>query len=570
MKIISLFISLLFYKQIVFCQNQNLDTKMLALVTNRANVLVFDNINQMLQYKGNDSIAIVKDFKRGGLFIFESFASLNDADEGVVFKAIGLGKGVWRRQIEDNSAGCNILWFGGVDDGTGDNFNAISKALNSHYSNKIYFPKGVYLVSKSITLNASNVIQGESINTTVIKSSHNDFVFKFISNANTINAEIEAPKIRNLTILGYSGIQFNDPLLGFTDRQSESKQNYLMRPIVDECKVIAKVIGSGIGIQWSKCFDGVIQNSDVESFMNNLEIHGCDLCSILNNRIRGSYNNLINIYSYNTFGSQTLIFHNDLLSPIKGGFILSSDRSIRIIDNYFEGTSPNKLDYVVKLTSFLQAYIRDNRVEVPAIKSPVWLDLSQIKENSMECIIENNTTSGPAIGAIKNPDMGYPVWVNGKSSNFQFQNNYQLTQGDKSILGINNYSGADFKFVGSTQTLGLLPKDYVRVKTIDNSFVLPPMPNFNSMIDFNTDITTLNNEHVNIYIVAKSDINNQILNIQRLDDNKIVQNSVIKLNSNYTLYKLYENVDVKKLVIKLWNSDLLTNSKVYIKYLIVK
>lgn len=96
----------------------------------------------------------------------------------------------------------DIRWFGAVGDGSTDNSDAIQKAVdfvnkggdgwrNGIASGKIYFPSGIYNISKPIQLYNGSYIEGESKGSVFINNINKDVnTFVFVENQTSVNNSI--------------------------------------------------------------------------------------------------------------------------------------------------------------------------------------------------------------------------------------------------------------------------------------------------------------------------------------------------------------------------------------------
>jgi hypothetical protein len=258
-----------------------------------------------------------------------------------------------------------------------DDTAAIQAAVNSINTSGggvLFFPKGRYIISDSIILSEKTIIQGSGQGISIVECTNNvKYAFEYIA-GNGLE-EREAPKFFDIEIKAYYGIKLNDPNNGFTD--DGTTQNYMMRPIIERCTITEQQQNYGIGIQWSKCFNGHIHKSKIRGFDILIELHGSDICSVENNRLQLGKTAQINIKRYFPFGSQTLIKHNDMLTLQNGGtaFIISEDAQIKIEDNYFEipASTGNIIETVIKIVIGRVVSIVNNRIEVPASVAPNWL-----------------------------------------------------------------------------------------------------------------------------------------------------------------------------------------------------
>jgi len=515
-------------------------------------------------------------YTSGSEFVFvQGYSSIGDGGEGIFFWDSSLtgvtdndgtiilyngtsSTGVWKRVY---SGPVNVKWFG--ISGT-DNTAAIQKAVSATGKSILYFPAGNYAISATIILPDSITVTGDGMNSSIITSSVTDFAFYYQAPAGL--GTYEAPKFFKLQIHGYSGIKINDVTKGFSDG-SDSQQGYVMRPYIEEVNISGTnnttTANGGIGIQWSKCFDGVINKCSVQNFDTGIDFQGSDLCTISNNRIFSPLVAAINLISHTTFGSQTLVSHNDILSARGGSYIISSDLDPKIEYNLFERipTGPTMNSVLKFLPPSYQVCITDNRVDVESGIAPYWLDFSNI---TVSCLvtIRNNFTRGPGMGSLFLNAGGYPYWYNplikavfiysgnSREDGVPFNSQKQLPLSSNCV------------YLATPSTDGLTNNNYgLTLKCINNEFILPPIAAYGSSITFRPGVTGL----MNIYICCYADTAGQVLNYQRLNGTTVITQSTVALTTTPTIYQLYSNVSVSALALTFWNNDLTNNSSIRIQ-----
>lgn len=522
-------------------------------------------------------------YTAGSEFVFvQGCTSIGDGGEGIFFWDSSLtgvtdnggtiilyngssSTGVWKRLY---SGSVNVKWFGIT--GT-DNTAAIQNAVNvcSGLKGILYFPAGAYYISATITFPMTNsiIIMGDGMSSSIIVSSVKDFAFYYQAPAGL--GSYEAPKFSKLQIQGYSGIKINDIVKGFEDT-GNPQQGYVMRPYIDEVRISGTnntgTPNGGIGVQWSKCFDGVINKCHINNFDTGIDFEGSDLCTISNNRIESSLIASILLSCHNTFGSQTLISHNDILSGRGGSYIISNDFNPKIDFNYFEQDSPTlKMESVLKFNippydtskptptiAPSQIFITNNRVEASYVSTPIWLDFRAITQVAL-LDVRNNYTRGTEMGTVAFPSTGYAYWYNAfkraivthsgnsRSDGFPFNTQKQVPLSGNCI------------YLATPSTDGLSNVNYASptdssapsLKCINNEFILEALSGYSSSITFNTGVTGL----VNIYICCYADTAGQVLNYQGVTG--IAQ--TITLTTVPTIYQLNSNVNVSNLSLIIWN-----------------
>jgi hypothetical protein len=455
----------------------------------------------------------------------------------------------------------SVKSLGAKGDGVADDTVAIQNAVNSISAGKVFFPYGAYKITSTIILKPNIILEGISKEACVINSSATGFAFSYQTANGT--GENNSPQFKNLTINCNSGIQLNSQTGGFTN--DSTTQGYVMRPLIEDCIIIAKVGGSGTGVQWSKCFDGHLWRSEIINFQYDIDFMGCDICSIKHNRLRGGNTAQIRVQSNQTFGSQTLIQHNDMLSLNSNStaFIISSDHYLIVKDNYFEQVNGSGINSVIQILSgSLNVIIQNNRVETPAAYITNWLN---VQTTLLLLDSKNNTTSGSAYGVPLFPAGGVKYFYN----NFLQQKIVHSgnTVGGYPFNSVDHFdTGGKNAYICDPNLPGLDQGNYgANCLVLENSFVLPPMTPYQSMIVFHTGV----NGNVNVGVIARGDVTGQTLGFQQLSNGSVVATSSVALTTTYAYYTLFSNANPINLDIKLWNIDTTNNSNIYIRKLSV-
>jgi hypothetical protein len=110
---------------------------------------VLRSFDELSRRGKRDSVVMVGDLNRGGLFVYS--ATSQKADNGIVFAASG--GGVWIRQYED---GIKPEWFGAKADGTSDDKPAVQAAVNYALSRpgvgRVKFTGNVYRLNSNVSV----------------------------------------------------------------------------------------------------------------------------------------------------------------------------------------------------------------------------------------------------------------------------------------------------------------------------------------------------------------------------------------------------------------------------------
>jgi hypothetical protein len=281
--------------------------------------------------------------KGGGMFAWQA-DSAAPPDNCTVFPA-AQKQGRWLRRMGNvlDVTMCGAKWDNAADDSAAIAL-AFTTASRSGYS--VSCPGGTANIATTMApASFANVIfrcqgMGASTINCTVPAGRPCFLFQ---NPIGLNA-IQAPQITDVSFTAPSGprapgavIQYNSIAGGFTD--TAQTQDYMMRPIVQR----VTILGGGIGIQCSKCFDGDFSlNTLTNQERHGFDLEGSDWMSIGDagsNRIAYSGDYPILLVSHGTFGNGDLVSHNDILAPRQGvkAYIYSSARTSYLEKNFLEG-----------------------------------------------------------------------------------------------------------------------------------------------------------------------------------------------------------------------------------------
>ena len=248
------------------------------------------------------------------------------------------------------------MQFGAKGDGVHDDSDALQTAADS--GRPIVLPPGRYRITRPIELAVGQSVSGA---VSVNAGAHVAWIVNDVPGSGCLwysrdrdTARRGMPVIANLRLTADHPIRFNDPERGHVDDGARSDIPYGTRPAVRDCEIVARTRGTGIGIAWTKMFDGVIEGCEIIGFGINLLLLGCDLNAVRRNRITLATRFQILELSVGTFGSQNLIEHNDILAAGSPEciFIKTTARHARIRDNYLEHGED---DVTITLTGFIDA-----------------------------------------------------------------------------------------------------------------------------------------------------------------------------------------------------------------------
>jgi hypothetical protein len=246
--------------------------------------------------------------------------------------------------VRSYSGAVNVAWFGAIGDDLVDDTVSI-QAAHSTGENVDYGP-GSYLINTAIQCAIGQIVTGyTSANfgtgkaTIITNSVEGGGVFWYTDDTTT--GQRKMPTIKNFKLAADYPIRFNNETTAIVVDGGGSNVPYGMKPFVINCDLAPRIAGTGIGISWSKMFDGAIEDCEIQQFDINVLLNGCDLNRVQHNRLRFGYSFQILELSANTFSSQNEISHNDIL--VAGStsciFYKTTARHARFYNNYLEQAS---------------------------------------------------------------------------------------------------------------------------------------------------------------------------------------------------------------------------------------
>lgn len=255
-------------------------------------------------------------------------------------QAIDRASATDRHPPAPDAAAVSPLNFGAKGDGRHDDTAAFQACADT--GRPILVPPGTYLITRPIELFAGQRISGAAATisgdgaTSLVNDVPGSGCLWFTRYHG--GDQRGMPVIANLRLRADHPIRFNDPETGRVAEGGASNIPYGMRPAIINCAISARKAGLGVGIAWTKMFDGVIEGCEIIGFSINLLLLGCDLNAVRGNRSMMGHRFHILELSVGTFGAQNLIEHNDIL--VAGSpdciFIKTTARHARIRDNYLE------------------------------------------------------------------------------------------------------------------------------------------------------------------------------------------------------------------------------------------
>ena len=205
-------------------------------------------------------------------------------------------------------------------------------------------PKGLFYISQAFEASKGQVIKGQgnpnfspNCYTTLVCLAEGGGCIWYTRDSST--GQVRMPQIYDMGLTGDYPVRFNNEQTAIIkDDTSLSNVPFGMVPVVSRCAINPRVNGTGIGISWSKMFDGCISLCEIANFDIDILLNGCDLNKVAHNRIRNAWRYMVLELSASTFGSQNEIHHNDILHVGSPNCIMvkTTARHARIYDNYLE------------------------------------------------------------------------------------------------------------------------------------------------------------------------------------------------------------------------------------------
>ncbi|EPJ7080329.1 phage tail fiber protein [Klebsiella pneumoniae] len=223
-------------------------------------------------------------------------------------------------------------------------YNYVILQAAANKNKHLDLPKGDFYVSQAFQAGKGQIIRGQgnpnfspNCYTRLICMAEGGGCIWYTQDTST--GQVRMPKIYNMGLTADYPIRFNNEQTAIIkDDTTLSNIPFGMVPEVINCAVNPRVNGTGIGISWSKMFDGIITCCEVANFDIGVLLNGCDLNWVAHNRIRNAWSYMVLELSASTFGSQNEICHNDILHVGSANCIMikTTARHARIYDNYLE------------------------------------------------------------------------------------------------------------------------------------------------------------------------------------------------------------------------------------------
>lgn len=270
--------------------------------------------------------------------------------------------------------------FGAQGDGVTDDFAALTAAHASGFD--LYYPYGNYLTSGAINVLKGTIIRGDGGGRFTASTSRTSTVTctaagvgAFRQTLSTSSLQEDGMSIYDMVIVSDNPITLNDPTVLIADGGASPP---LMKSRIVNVTFTPVVVGAGVGLSMSKCFDFTITGCEFGSHGTQLLMQGCDIGSVHTNRFANMRNYGILELGVSTFGSQNDIHNNDMVAGIAATeFFRSTSRHVRFYNNYLEQASGTCAVFVrlsatgiptfgpnaTSTTRFSSVVVKDNRID---------------------------------------------------------------------------------------------------------------------------------------------------------------------------------------------------------------
>ena len=425
---------------------------------------------------------------------------------------------------------------------------------------------GKFNVIGSVTITPGQVIFGRDNLTCGFNYKSSGYLFELLTANGT--AEIAGPQIKNMKITTVAGSKFmrlNSKTGGFTD--DASSQCYIMRPLVEDC--VIEGVGTGTGIEWNKCFNGVINRTKVQGFDTAVDLMGCDSISITGQSRLVANGAHVRAKSAGTFGSGLNLGNVEMLAA-KDNLVVSDYRDFILDDSYLEQTFSLSTGVAFDITGGLHFSMWGNRIEIPASVAPT---LTKVTGDFFMYRKGANKNSGPAWGAdVWNGGAGALYWKNALNRQKIIVDPNASEEGPPfaslpSLLNIPSRFKSAWEMNPSVVSLSNADQG-VSVRVKKNAFLFP----YSATAQYSFyDSSRVVNGNVNIYLKASASVDGLSLTIQRRNGVTVPAGGTGAqvLTTTPTWYQLYANVNVTDLRMYFLNRDATANGEVYIEALTV-
>lgn len=460
----------------------------------------------------------------------------------------------------------------GEDYGRNGSFTAADIALAAAEAQQIVIPENASAttIAATVELAPYTTIIGRGPDRSVFNITA-PLGFRYQSPRGT--DQYQSPSFEHVRMIcAGSAIRLNSATGGFTD--DDRTQMSLMGPRLFDVDLRGpgpSARGS-IGVEWNKCFRGIIDQSNIQSFETGLLSLGSDFGEVRGRTRLWGCGTLADIRKigqagYN-YGSGFRFDGCDLLSP-SVTFIKSDDNDLKIVDCYFETGTPLR-GYVLDLSGTNAQSIVRNRFEVPGTVCPRFL--RQQGELSL-FVFEHNNTDGEPWGDIDwNGGAGARVWKS------VLQRQRLMFRGNRNDMAPVPFRTIDPEkprgylqpWIFTPGTVGLRPLNFgLTLRARDGYFVIPPMSGSGSLCIFEDPDEPISGT-VNVHVLARGSASSQRLTAVRLDGGRYAASATANLSASEAWHTIFSAVAVDRLQLQLYNDDTGSRGEALVRKVVVE
>lgn len=294
----------------------------------------------------------------------------------------------------------------------------IQAAMSANPGTTWYWPAGWYFIDGHVALSLPPGIRwiGAGPGATNIKIGNEPWGIQQLSPKGT--SGVRGFSAEGISFLfSNNGIRLNSADGGYDD--TAATQHYILAPVFERCEFLFNgAPNNKTLLQFNKCFNGGVSKSKFTAGHIQVDFRGSDLCWLTHNRMDNASDCAVQVLSIGTFGSSTLVHHNDMNNP-KNCFYRGNDLDGKFTDNHCELDFPpgssgagGKQEAAIDILpgNAFQTLIANNRMAVE-VYAERWLRYRS--SNPYMLVVENNGSSGPA---NSNTDIGsLPYFTNSRT-----------------------------------------------------------------------------------------------------------------------------------------------------------
>jgi hypothetical protein len=380
-----------------------------------------------------------------------------------------------------------------------------------------------------------------------------------------------------------SAIRINRENGGFSDT---SGQRAVMRPLLRRLRLSGahdprqgRSRPESIGVQWIKCFDGVIDQCEIRKFGTGYQSIGSDLIGIRGRTRIWACDTLVDAAIRGSFGGSLHLDGLDLLMA-RECYIRSEDRHLIVTNCYLEhypGT-PALEDFALQFGHHYTTLFKNNRLELPESSVPRFLNVDD--RDGHLFVFEDNSTAGEPWGQTRwNAPGGARYWAS------QYDRNKIIHRGNAGAAPLplpfctvervpdrNSRSGP---WVFNPDNPGLEWGDFgLQLRVDDGAFILPAGPvgpggRPACGVHFHPERGAIHGR-VDIWVEARADTAGKTLELWHANGDRWQATARQALGGQYAWYRMFADIEVADL--RLWavNPDASGSGAIRLREIVVE